>query len=238
VAWIESHQELENHPKLMKLCSISGMSTDEAIGRLHRLWWWALKYAEDGDLSKYEPSQILVGLNSNIDPEKFFKMLKDTNFIEKSGIIHDWLEYSGRYFTAKYRTSNPKKLNKIQRKNKSVLSRTKVCPKSDNQPNQPNQPNLTNHNISEQVKNLFNSFDDNIKNKVDVYLNRVAKGNKSGVITIGRKRTLMLELINSKDRCNNDDIFGYALDQTIDRDACCIGYVNAVIKNRKTEKPR
>ena len=41
-------------------------------------------------------------------------------------MIHDWLDYAGKYLTAKYRTANPKKLRQILFKHKSVISRTKV----------------------------------------------------------------------------------------------------------------
>lgn len=144
MAWIESHQNLEDHPKIMLLCSKTGWNVDEAIGKLQRLWWWALKYAEDGDLSKYDPSQFLVRLDSKIDPKLLFEILKEVNFIEKNGLIHDWLDYSGRYLTSKYRTSNQLKLKRIEKKYKSVLSHTKVSLKSDRLPTLPNQPYLTN----------------------------------------------------------------------------------------------
>lgn len=98
--------------------------------------------------------------------------------------------------------------------------------------------NITKDNIAEQVKNLFDFFSSDIQNKISIYLDRVAKKNKSGIITEGRKLTLINELFNAKERCNDDAVFAFALDQTISRDACCIGYINAVIKNKKTQKPK
>lgn len=138
MAWIESHQDLEEHPKILMLCNKTGWNLDEAIGKLHRLWWWALKYAEDGDLSKYEPSQFLVRLNSKLAPEKLYEVLQKANFIEKNGLLHDWLDYAGRYLTSKYRTANPKKLKEIFKKHKTAFSQTKDRLKSDNQDNLPN----------------------------------------------------------------------------------------------------
>jgi hypothetical protein len=143
MAWIESHQQLENHPKLYQLCKQTGWNLDEALGKLHRFWWWALHYAEDGDLSKYNPSQFLDRLDSKIEPDKLFSILQATGFIDKDKKIHDWIDYAGRYLTGKYRTSNPRKLKKILGKYKSDQRRTKVGLKSDNPPNQPTLPNQT-----------------------------------------------------------------------------------------------
>lgn len=141
MAWIESHQNLEEHPKILLLCQRAGWTLDEGIGKLHRLWWWVLKYAEDGDLSKYEPSQFLVRLNSKLTPEKLYETLIETNFIEKNGLIHDWLDYAGRYLHSKYHTSNPKKWNAIRKKHKVYLKSTFRRPLGPN-----NLPNLPNHN--------------------------------------------------------------------------------------------
>lgn len=237
MAWIESHQNLEDHPKVMLLMQKTGWNLDECIGRLHRLWWWALKYAEDGDLSKYDCSQFLVRLDPNKDPKELFHMLKEVSLVENNGMLHDWLDYAGRYLTAKYRTSKPNKLKDLHKKHKSANSRTKVGQKSahlTNLTNLTNQPNLT---ITTQNEVLLKSFGDILGEKVKVYLDRIAKKNKSGIITEGRKQTLLNELFNARGLCKDDNVFGYALDQTIGRDSCCIGYVNAVIKNRKTKRP-
>lgn len=96
---------------------------------LHRLWWWALKYAESGVLSKYDCSQFLVRLTDRLKSDELLKVLIECKFIENDADkikIHDWWDYAGRYLTGKYRTGNPRKLKQIQRLYKSVKSRTKV----------------------------------------------------------------------------------------------------------------
>jgi hypothetical protein len=225
--WIESHQDLEGHPKLLDLCNKTGWSIDEAIGKLHRLWWWTLRYAEDGNLSRYKPSQFLVRLNEKLSPEELYKILQETNFIEKNGLIHDWMDYAGRYLTAKYRTSDPKKLQRIERLYKSAKSRTKV-----GQPNQPNQPNQDDLIIS-QIENLLTQFPKDIQPLIKTYWDRARLKNKSKVITDGRRLTMLNELWNCQERCKNDNLFKYALEGAITHDAPCIGYINAIIKNQK-----
>ena len=157
MAWIESHVDLEEHPKLHFLCSKTGWDKSQAIGKLHQLWYWVLKYAEDGDLSKYDFSQFLVRLDDKKDPKNLYNILQECNFIEKSGLIHDWLDYAGRYLTGKYRTSKPLKLKEIYKKHKTVFSQTKDCRKTDNQPTLPTIPNLPTP-VSEEDGDLFSLF--------------------------------------------------------------------------------
>lgn len=124
--WIESHQKLERHPKLLDLCNKTGWNKDEALGKLHRLWWWTLDFAEDGVLKKYNPHQYLSPLtNDKLPAEKLLNILKDTNFIDKDGKIHHWWDYAGRYLKGKYKTSNPKRLKEIQKIYKVDLRQTK-----------------------------------------------------------------------------------------------------------------
>jgi hypothetical protein len=236
MSWIESHQDLEGHPKTLLFCQKTGLSVDAAIGRLHRLWWWALKYAEDGDLSKYDPSQFLGGLNGTLTAETVYKIMKEVKFIDESGQIHDWLDYAGRYLHSKYHTANPKRWLEIRKKNKVYLKSTfrrTLGPNNHTLPNQPNQPN----HISEQNQILLESFGQNLKEKIKTYLDRVRLKNKSQVITEGRKNTLLTELFNTRERWKNDGNFGYALDQSIGKDACCIGYIDAIMKNKQTQRP-
>jgi len=92
--------------------------------------------------------------------------------------------------------------------------------------------------ITQQIDNLLTQFSSILQEKIKVYISRVALKNKSKVISDGRKLTLLTELFNAKERCANDDIFGYALDMSINYDACCIGYMNAIIRNKMTEKSK
>jgi hypothetical protein len=165
MAWIESHQQLVHHPKLLKLSNLTGWTLNETIGVLHRLWWWTLAYAEDGDLSKYEPTEICLALDlsqtkDRLNSESVFNLFIECNFIDSDLKIHDWLDYAGKYLTAKYRTSNPKKLIEIQKKYKGRTSRTKVSKKSvvSQTPLPTNQPLPTNLKESMDFPSYFESF--------------------------------------------------------------------------------
>ena len=143
MAWIESHQNLESHPKLIMLCQKTGWDIDEAIGKLHRLWWWALSYAEDGDLGKFDPLQYLGRLDKKINAQKLLDIFKSVRLLDEDGKIHDWLDFAGRYLKGKYRTSNPEKWHYIEKRYKNGNSPAIGSLKTDNLPTHLNLPTLT-----------------------------------------------------------------------------------------------
>src|SRR5512139_454310 len=103
--WIESHQSIRNHPKIKKAARLAGINEFEMIGRVHCLWWWALDYAPDGDVSKYNTDDIESAVDWNGTPGAFYNALLQCGFnghcgfleeINGSILIHDWHEYGGR----------------------------------------------------------------------------------------------------------------------------------------------
>lgn len=102
MAWIESHQELGAHPKVRKLAVLLGVPAVQAIGHLHMLWWWALDYAEDGDLSHYDAADIALAVDWEGDPDQLVAALVDCGPGDKAGFLdpdmrlHDWHDYAGK----------------------------------------------------------------------------------------------------------------------------------------------
>lgn len=99
MAWIESHQELGAHPKTQKLARLLGISRPAAVGHLQFLWWWAMDYAQDGALDRFEPIDIAIGGEWDGEPEAFLDALIRAGFVDEEGAglrIHDWDEYAGR----------------------------------------------------------------------------------------------------------------------------------------------
>lgn len=111
MAWIESHQELRDHPKTKRLARRLGISVPAAIGHLHCLWWWAMDYAPDGDISDYDAEDIADAAMWDGDAEQFLQALIDCGpgashgFIERteSGhlLLHDWWDYAGGFIQAR-----------------------------------------------------------------------------------------------------------------------------------------
>jgi len=111
MAWLESHQTLADHPKTRKLARILGISKPTAIGHLHCLWWWALDYADDGDLSRHDAMDIAIGAEWDDDPETLVKGLTQAGFLDETedGLqIHDWEDYAGKLINR--RRANAKRM--------------------------------------------------------------------------------------------------------------------------------
>jgi len=166
MAWIESHQGIDRHPKTADLCKFMGwigddgsIDVDIAISKLHRLWWWCLEYAPDGCVSRHSADVYAgaVGLSADTG-DKFIKALFDAKYLDKtkSGelLIHDWLEYAGRYLRDTKYKRHPEKYKEIQQlyftivSRQSANSRPKVRRKSA-VPNQPTIPTIpTNQTVA------------------------------------------------------------------------------------------
>lgn len=160
MAWIESHTDLEDHPKRKRVSSLMGWDKHTTIGRLHCFWWWCLRYAEDGDLRKFNDIELgeSVGLNGD-DCKKFVDIMVQAGFLEREPFfrIHDWIGRVKGYLVSKYHTSNPKKLKSIVGKYRKSTGCRVGQPKGDpvgmpkgdppnlTLPNQPYQPKEEKH---------------------------------------------------------------------------------------------
>lgn len=96
MVWIESHQEIAQHPKTRRLARYLGVSIPDAIGRLHLLWWWAMNYAEDGDLSGFDPEELADATLWEGDGAALKDALIRSGFLDENGHIHDWDDYAGK----------------------------------------------------------------------------------------------------------------------------------------------
>jgi hypothetical protein len=96
LAWIESHQSLKDHPKTRRFARVLGISVPAAIGHLQCLWWWALEYAQDGDLSQYDNAEIADACLWERDPDSFVEAMSEARFLDANRSIHDWDDYAGK----------------------------------------------------------------------------------------------------------------------------------------------
>lgn len=104
MAWIELHDTLPNHPKLLRLARELRVERPMALGYLVNLWTWALTYAEDGNLEKFDHVEIATAAgvpDSGKDAygSAFCSAMARVGFFEKKGSkysIHDWMDYAGR----------------------------------------------------------------------------------------------------------------------------------------------
>jgi len=94
---------------------------------------------------------------------------------------------------------------------------------------------ITKEIILSQIKNLLTLFPETLKEEIQVYWDNSAKTNKTGMITEGRKLTLLTELYNLMKRTDDINLFNYALESANRYGVANIGYVGAVIKNKITK---
>ena len=148
MAWIESHQALEKHPKVLRLSRAASWSVPEAIGKLHIFWWWCLDYATDGRLGKHGDEVIANVFGVTTDCDKFVALLNEIGFVDSEPEIrvHDWWDYAGRFLQVRYKRT-PKIWKEIKRFYGHSIQRTNNRTTTEQQPinnHKPNQPNLTN----------------------------------------------------------------------------------------------
>lgn len=99
MAWIESNQEVGRHPKTKKLARLLGVSLPAAVGHLHYLWWWALDFAQDGMLNKFDAYDIADAMQWDGDADQLLEALRSAGYIDDTDAglrIHDWMDYAGK----------------------------------------------------------------------------------------------------------------------------------------------
>ena len=108
MVWLESHDTLLKHPKLLNLADLLNTDRFKLIGHLHALWWWALaNVGPDGALGNRSARQIAIAAEWRGPHERFVAALVacggDTHeygFLEQRAdgayAIHDWEHYAGK----------------------------------------------------------------------------------------------------------------------------------------------
>jgi hypothetical protein len=139
MAWIESHQELRNHPKTKRLARQLGISIAAAIGHLHLFWWWAMDYADNGDLSNFNPEDLADAAGWDGDAQAFVEAMitcgpgETFGFIDKVDgklHIHDWEEYIGKVINRRKKNAEYVKKSKQRSSERNSASNQK-CDDND-----------------------------------------------------------------------------------------------------------
>ncbi|MFB5761059.1 hypothetical protein [Paenibacillus medicaginis] len=121
MAWIESHQGTDRHPKTRKLCRLLGISRPAAVGHLHMFWWWAMDYAQDGDISKFGPDDIADAVDWEGDADQFYDALLASGFVDETEAgrkIHGWYGYAGRLIERRVADAERKRISRGRKKPK------------------------------------------------------------------------------------------------------------------------
>ena len=123
MAWIEVHQELIQHPKVKRLARMLDISKFEAAGRLFAFWCWALDYADNGDLSRFDANDIADAMEWEGDPQSLIEAMIDcgpgdsSGFIERRDgtlFVHDWNDYMGRLLSMREKNRERKARQRVR----------------------------------------------------------------------------------------------------------------------------
>jgi hypothetical protein len=139
VAWIESHQSLGTHRKLMDLAHRLHIDEVRAVGLLHYLWWWSLDNAPGGDITCIPATIIAKASHWKKDPQVYVTALCDTHWVDnEDGLyLHDWDKYAGKLIQA--RVHNREKQQAYRERDRHVVvtspSRTRSTVPNSTQPN-------------------------------------------------------------------------------------------------------
>lgn len=93
--WIELHDTLREHPKVIKLTRRLGIGRAQALGHITGLWMWALHNQPDGCLEQYDDEDIEIAALWDGEPGALHKAMVEVRLIDSNNQIHDWMEYAG-----------------------------------------------------------------------------------------------------------------------------------------------
>lgn len=96
MAWIESHEDVWEHHKTVRLCRILGITDIEAVGHLHSLWHFVLRNAwKDADLTPWGDDGIEAATRWRRDPGAMAAALREVGYLDGS-VVHGWSDRAGK----------------------------------------------------------------------------------------------------------------------------------------------
>lgn len=156
MTWIELHDTVIDHPKVIDAADILDISNVTMVGHLAALWTWAIDSAPDG--CGLTARAIAAGARWNGDHAAFADALLSTGLLDRDGerfAIHNWDRYSGKLIDQRdmRRLSNREAQRRRRQRMKvdesAVSQRTRQHDNDDNQ--QSTVPYLTVPNRSDQI---------------------------------------------------------------------------------------
>lgn len=239
MAWIESHQELARHPKTRKLSRKLGITIPAAIGHLHMLWWWAIDYAQDGDLSNFEPDDIADALDWPNDADQLINALIDSGFIDRIGdekgalVVHDWFDYAGRLVDKRVQNRERKRKSRAN-KSENTDGHADVTDQSRGQSDE----NNDGHGATEQNSTVPNQTEPNktttttpAANSVEIVSNSFKLFENEGFGTLS---SIIADKIGSLIDDYGDRWVCEAMRAAVVAGKRNLGYVNAILQRYKS----
>lgn len=97
MAWIEVHDTLPDHPKVLRAAKALKLDSDALVGKLVRLWVWALGNREDGVLNDLDADRLDVIMQYKGKASALLEALVVNRLLDalpdEHYMIHDWDEH-------------------------------------------------------------------------------------------------------------------------------------------------
>lgn len=224
MAWIESHQGLRSHPKTRKLVRRLNASPAIIVGHLHFIWWWALDFAQDGEITQFDPEDISDACDWDGEPEEFFNALVEVGFIDKVDdryFLHDWYDYAGKLIEIRRKDAERKRKSRGQAK-ESEGSPTDIRRTSERRRTESIRdlnPNL-NHNLNQHQEQGAGGAE----NPYTVFQNEI------GVIS-----SAMSQMLQDSVEEYGDQMVIDAIREAVRQNVRKFAYIDSILKRWKTE---
>lgn len=117
MAWIELHDTLPDHDKVISVADSLNIDKDLVVGKLVRLWVWALNNREDGTFKARDVHTIAEVMRYKGKPQRLVDALVEARLLDLKDdiyIIHDWDERVGMLL-AKRETVRAQTRARVQR---------------------------------------------------------------------------------------------------------------------------
>lgn len=150
MAWIESHQSLGTHRKLLALCEALHIDRARAVGMLHFLWWWALDNAPDGDITCISDKVLATASLWKGSPTLWVQTLREVGLVDEdttSRRLHNWDDYAGKLIAKRLSNQRYQREHR-ERERKDNVRLTSGLRQGATVPN----PTVPNHTIKETIK--------------------------------------------------------------------------------------
>lgn len=100
MAWIQIHQQLKDHRKLLATADELEIEPAHMLGLLVSFWLWALDNTPSGSLEGISDRMIARAAQWNGEPGKFVEAMAHAGLLDEepdgSLALHDWYEYTGK----------------------------------------------------------------------------------------------------------------------------------------------
>ena len=100
MAWIQVHQQLKDHRKLLAAADELEIEPAHMLGLLISFWLWALDNAPSGSLQGISTRMIARAAQWSGSPDDFVQAMAHAGLLDEeqdgSLTLHDWYEYTGK----------------------------------------------------------------------------------------------------------------------------------------------